>query len=150
MKNLYKLKVIFLIFTIFFTSEVAAGQILPAPKPTPDQETKIKTAQKKYIYPEKKPTLKQEKIGDRITFWMAHNAITTKNKHYFEERFAREEMGLAGVTFSPFKAWIDNWTLNGNNSLNDLILEGSGKDFSYYLICMDNVMSQKQVHPVSE
>ena len=62
MKNLYKLKVIFLIFTIFFTSEVAAGQILPAPKPTPDQETKIKTAQKKYIYPEKKPTLKQEKI----------------------------------------------------------------------------------------
>ena len=55
MKNQSKLKVIFLIFTIIFTLDVAvADQILPVPKPTPDQETKIKTAQKKNIYPEKK------------------------------------------------------------------------------------------------
>ncbi len=63
MKNLRKLKVIFLIFAIIFTSKaIAADLILPIPKPTPDKETKIKAAQKKYIYPEKKPTLKKKKI----------------------------------------------------------------------------------------
>ena len=63
MKNQGKLKVIFLIFTIIFALEVAvADTILPVPKPTPDQETKIKTAQKKNIYPEKKPTLRKEKV----------------------------------------------------------------------------------------
>ena len=63
MRNQGKLKVIFLIFTIIFTLEVAvADQILPEAKPTPDQETKIKTAQKKNIYPEKKPTLRKEKV----------------------------------------------------------------------------------------
>ena len=56
MKNLLKLKVIFLIFTIIFTSQsIAADQILPLSKPKPDEETKIKTAQKKHIYPEKRP-----------------------------------------------------------------------------------------------
>ena len=61
MKNLLKLKVILLVFTIIFTSQVIAGdRILPIPKPTPDKETKIKTAEKKYIYPQKKPTLKKE------------------------------------------------------------------------------------------
>ena len=63
MTNLRKLKVTFLIFTIFLASEAfAADRILPVSKPTPDQETKIKTAEKKYIYPEKKPTLKKEKV----------------------------------------------------------------------------------------
>ena len=63
MKNLLKLKVILLVFTIIFTSQVIAeDRILPIPKPTPDKETKIKTAQKKRIYPEKKPILKNEKV----------------------------------------------------------------------------------------
>ena len=63
MKNLLPLKVIFLIFTIIFTSQaVTADRILPIHKPTPDKETKIKTAQKKRIFPEKKPTLKKEKV----------------------------------------------------------------------------------------
>ena len=63
MKNLIKFNVIFLVFFIIFSSEsIAAERILPLPKPTVDQETKIKTAEKKHIYPEKKPTLKKEKI----------------------------------------------------------------------------------------
>ena len=63
MRILRKLKVIFLVITIIFASGVAAAdRILPIPKPTPDKETKIKTAQKKRIFPEKKPTLKKEKI----------------------------------------------------------------------------------------
>jgi len=63
MKNLLLLKVIFLSFAIIFTSQaVAVDRILPIPKPTPDKETKINTAQKKRIYPEKKPILKKEKV----------------------------------------------------------------------------------------
>ena len=48
MKNLHKLKVIFLIFTIIFIADAtAADRILPIPKPTPDEETKVKISQKK-------------------------------------------------------------------------------------------------------
>lgn len=63
MKNLIKFNIIFLAFFIIFSSKsIAADRILPLPKPSPDQETKIKTAQKKNIYPEKKPSLKKEKV----------------------------------------------------------------------------------------
>ena len=63
MKNLFKLKVIFLVFTIIFCSQtIAADRILPLPKPNPDKETKAHVAKKKEIYPEKKPTLKKEKV----------------------------------------------------------------------------------------
>ena len=55
MKNLLKLKVIILIFSIFFASQtVAADRILPIPKPTVDQEAKEKTAKKKRNTPTKK------------------------------------------------------------------------------------------------
>ena len=61
MKNLIKLNVIFLAFFIIFSSQsIAADRILPIPKPIVDQETKIITAKKKEIYPQKKP--KSEKI----------------------------------------------------------------------------------------
>ena len=62
MKNLLKLKVLFLIFTIVLASEaIAAEQILPLARPTPDEQTQIKTAQKKHIYPQKRPLFKKEK-----------------------------------------------------------------------------------------
>ena len=61
MNNLIKFKVIILAFTIIFTSQsIAADPILPIPKPKIDEETKIKTAKKKEIYPQKKP--KTEKV----------------------------------------------------------------------------------------
>ena len=48
MKNLIKLNIIFLAFFIIFSSKsIAADRILPLPKPTVDQETKIITAKKK-------------------------------------------------------------------------------------------------------
>ena len=62
MKNLVKFSGIFLGFFIIFSSKsIAADRILPLPKPAVDQETKIKTVERKSIYPEKKPTLKKEK-----------------------------------------------------------------------------------------
>ena len=63
MKNRLNLNVIILITSIFLTSQaVAADRILPIPKPTVDKETKEKTAKKKEIYPQKKPT-KEIKIA---------------------------------------------------------------------------------------
>ena len=63
MKNLIKFNIIFLaLFIIFSSNSIAADRILPLPKPAVDQETKIKIADKKNIYPEKKPTLKKEKV----------------------------------------------------------------------------------------
>ena len=62
MKNLLKLKVLLLAFTMIFTSiSVAADRILPEPKPTITKEAKIKAAKKKAIYPQKKPQTKTEK-----------------------------------------------------------------------------------------
>ena len=56
MKNLVKVKVILLVFIIFFSSHsIAANQIFPLPKPSVDQEAKDKTSKKKEIYPQKKP-----------------------------------------------------------------------------------------------
>ena len=60
MKNLIKLKVILLVFTMIFTSPTLAGdKILPMAKPSVDEEMKIKTAKKKEIYPKK--NLKKKK-----------------------------------------------------------------------------------------
>ena len=70
---------------------------------------------------------------DLSSFWMAHSALTTKKHHFYEERFARKNIGLAGVTLSPFKAWIDNWSASGDNKLKKLTIESNGKNFSYKL-----------------
>ena len=54
MKNLLKLNIILLAFFIIFSSKsIAADRILPLPKPAVDQKTKIITAKKKEIYPQK-------------------------------------------------------------------------------------------------
>ena len=66
-------------------------------------------------------------------FWMAHSAITTKNLHYAEERFARTDSTQAGVTLNPFKAWIDNWSITGDDKLETIQLVSSGLDFSVSL-----------------
>ena len=82
MRYLVKLKVILLVFCIFFISEsIAAERILPIPKPTVDQEIKSKVERKKYIYPQKKPDLKKKKTEIEAT---------EETKEYTEE--AREEI----------------------------------------------------------
>ncbi len=66
-------------------------------------------------------------------FWMAHSALTTKNVHYFDERFAREDSGQAGVTQKPFKAWIDNWAITGDDKMQRIQLVSSSNNFSISL-----------------
>jgi predicted secreted hydrolase len=62
--------------------------------------------------------------------WMGHAAVTTPNAHHVTERLARGGIGQAGVTASPFAAWIDDWQMAGPD-LNTLRLTASGPDFAY-------------------
>ena len=80
MINFLSLNIIFLTFLIIFSSKsIAAEQILPLSKPTVDQKTKIITAKKKEIYPQKKPKRKKEKIS--ITETQEEIATTQKTKN---------------------------------------------------------------------
>ncbi|HKL46502.1 MAG TPA: lipocalin-like domain-containing protein [Roseovarius sp.] len=62
--------------------------------------------------------------------WFAHAAVTTPEQHMATERFARGGIGQAGVEAAPFRAWIDDWTLEGPD-FDTLTLRASGPDFSY-------------------
>ncbi|MCW2272486.1 iron ABC transporter permease [Rhodoblastus acidophilus] len=57
--------------------------------------------------------------------WMGHAAVTTATDHLFAEIFARGGIGQAGVTTTPFRAWIDDWVFDGAK------LVASGPDFRY-------------------
>ena len=61
MKNFIKISVTFLtIFVIFPITSLAKEQILPLPKPSVTEDIKKTTAEKKNIYPKKKPKTKNE------------------------------------------------------------------------------------------
>ncbi|MEM7438256.1 MAG: lipocalin-like domain-containing protein [Pseudomonadota bacterium] len=62
--------------------------------------------------------------------WFAHAAVTTPDNHYATERFARGGIGQAGVTATPFRAWIDEWALEGPD-FDTLSLRAQGSDFAY-------------------
>ncbi|WP_074212641.1 lipocalin-like domain-containing protein [Salinivibrio sp. ES.052] len=47
--------------------------------------------------------------------YMAHVAITRGDKQWEAERFARGGIGQAGVTLSPFQAWLDDWQWLGGD-----------------------------------
>lgn len=66
--------------------------------------------------------------------WMAHAAVTTASDHRFAETFARGGVGQADVALSPFRAFIDDWSLTGtDDSLDTLALRAGGPGFAYDL-----------------
>jgi predicted secreted hydrolase len=67
---------------------------------------------------------------DTPQLWMGHAAVTTPDAHLVTERLARGGIGQAGVTATPFAAWIDDWAMQGPD-LNTLQLSASGPDFAY-------------------
>ena len=74
-----------------------------------------------------------EKPGwDSPQIWLGHAGLTTDNAHYFSERLARGGIGQAGVTASPFTAWIDDWEMTGTG-IDALTLTASAPVFSYAL-----------------
>ncbi|KUF11811.1 lipocalin-like domain-containing protein [Pseudoponticoccus marisrubri] len=62
--------------------------------------------------------------------WFAHAAVTTPERHFATERFARGGIGQAGVQAAPFRAWIDEWALQGPD-FDTLTLRASAPDFAY-------------------
>jgi len=62
--------------------------------------------------------------------WFAHAAVTTPDAHLASERFARGGIGQAGVETSPFRAWIDEWVLEGPD-FDTLSLSAHASDFAY-------------------
>ena len=62
--------------------------------------------------------------------WFAHAAVTTPDAHLATERFARGGIGQAGVEAAPFRAWIDEWALEGP-TFDQLSVPANGPDFAY-------------------
>ena len=62
--------------------------------------------------------------------WFAHAAVTTPQTHFATERFARGGIGAAGVEAAPFRAWIDEWAMEGP-TLDTVTLRAQGPDFGY-------------------
>ena len=67
---------------------------------------------------------------DTPQLWMGHAAVTTPDAHFVAERLARGGIGQAGVTASPFSAWIDDWAMDGPD-FDNMRLKAAGTDFAY-------------------
>jgi len=66
--------------------------------------------------------------------YMAHVAVSDQQSHYFAQKYARGGIGQAGVTSSPFSAWIDHWQLSsGSTARYPLNLSAASDEFSYQL-----------------
>ena len=89
--------------------------------------------------------------GTKKTTWqsqqiyMAHSAVTTKDKHYADEKWSRDQAELAGVSASPFRVYLDDW--QWNSSSDDLFpatLNANSDQFGYSLKLTNNTPYQKQ------
>lgn len=70
--------------------------------------------------------------------WMGHAGLTTPAQHFSAERFGRGGIGQAGVTTTPFRAFIDDWelrtTVEGNaDPFSRMTAAARGQNFSYAL-----------------
>ncbi|WP_373954344.1 lipocalin-like domain-containing protein [Vibrio pomeroyi] len=77
--------------------------------------------------------------------YMAHSAVTTKDKHYADEKWSRDQAELAGVSASPLRVYLDDW--QWSSSTNDLFpatLNASSEQFGYSLTLTSDAPYQKQ------
>ena len=52
---------------------------------------------------------------DNQQIWMAHAAVTRADTHRFAETYARGGVGQANVSANPFEAFIDSWSMRGED-----------------------------------
>lgn len=64
--------------------------------------------------------------------WLGHAGLTTPDAHFSAERRARGGIGQAGVSTTPFAAWIDEWRMAGEG-FDQLRLTASSPEFAYDL-----------------
>ncbi|MEX3071524.1 lipocalin-like domain-containing protein [Vibrio alginolyticus] len=77
--------------------------------------------------------------------YMAHSAVTTRDKHYADEKWSRGQAQLAGVDGSPFRVYIDDW--QWRSSTDDLFpatLVTHSRQFAYSLTLTSHAPYQKQ------
>ena len=75
---------------------------------------------------------------DSPQIWMGHAGLTTETAHHSAEKFGRDGIGQAGVTVTPFEAWIDDWSIRStapapNDPLSALDVTATAEDWSYRL-----------------
>ncbi|MEZ9867308.1 lipocalin-like domain-containing protein [Vibrio sp. 10N.261.51.A4] len=77
--------------------------------------------------------------------YMAHSAVTTKNKHYADEKWSRDQAELAGVSDSPFRVYLDDWQWTSTtDDLFPATLVANSGQFGYSLKLTNNAPYQKQ------
>ena len=65
--------------------------------------------------------------------WLGHAALTGPGGHQSSETLARGGIGQAGVETQPFRAWINDWALQGSDDIAQLQMTANGKGFAYRL-----------------
>ncbi|MCZ4307281.1 lipocalin-like domain-containing protein [Vibrio atlanticus] len=77
--------------------------------------------------------------------YMAHSAVTTKDKHYADEKWSRDQAELAGVSTSPFRVYLDDWQWTSTtDDLFPATLVANSDQFGYSLKLTNNAPYQKQ------
>ncbi|PMH32309.1 hydrolase [Vibrio lentus] len=77
--------------------------------------------------------------------YMAHSAVTTKDKHYADEKWSRDQAELAGVSDSPFRVYLDDWQWkSSSDDLFPATLNANSDQFGYSLKLTNNAPYQKQ------
>ncbi|MEO9496907.1 MAG: lipocalin-like domain-containing protein [Vibrio splendidus] len=77
--------------------------------------------------------------------YMAHSAVTTKDKHYADEKWSRDQAELAGVSASPFRVYLDDWQwTSATDDLFPATLNAGSEQFGYSLKLTNNAPYQKQ------
>lgn len=77
--------------------------------------------------------------------YMAHSAVTTKDKHYADEKWSRDQAELAGVSDSPFRVYLDDWQWTSTtDDLFPATLVANSEQFGYSLKLTNNAPYQKQ------
>ncbi|MEZ9338528.1 lipocalin-like domain-containing protein [Vibrio splendidus] len=89
--------------------------------------------------------------GTKKTTWqsqqiyMAHSAVTNKDKHYADEKWSRGQDELAGVGSSPFRVYLDDWQWTSTtDDLFPATLNANSDQFGYSLKLTNNAPYQKQ------
>ncbi|MEZ9119479.1 lipocalin-like domain-containing protein [Vibrio cyclitrophicus] len=77
--------------------------------------------------------------------YMAHSAVTTKDKHYANEKWSRGQAKLAGVDSSPFRVYLDDWQwTSATDDLFPATLNADSEQFGYSLKLTNDAPYQKQ------
>ncbi|WP_319534806.1 lipocalin-like domain-containing protein [uncultured Vibrio sp.] len=95
--------------------------------------------------PQKHEPAEKKAVWQSHQIYMAHSAITTKDKHYADEMWSRDHSELAGVDTSPFRVYLDDWQWRSSTSdLFPATLKTHSKQFGYSLTLNSNAPYQKQ------